>query len=103
MKKPELKFIRKRNLILKADGSLFEKHKSISQAKRFSRIQQNAAGGCGCGLVQVDRTDDPKPPKLNFTKSKIATGKQFFRNRTSKPIVWDKSSLDTRLLVKAGL
>lgn len=65
MKKPELKFIRKRNVILAPDGkTVIHNYKSISQAKLFSRTHQPA--GRGCGEVQVDRSADPKPPKLNF-------------------------------------
>lgn len=80
MKKPELQFIRKRHLILNADGSLYQNFKSVSAAKRFSRLKQKSTGGLGCGTVQVDRSDDPKPPQLNFNKTRA-----FVRQMTSTP------------------
>lgn len=63
MAKQEVKYIRKRNLILNADGKVHLTHPSISAAKQWSLQEQLRHGGRGAGYIQVDRSLDPKPPK----------------------------------------
>lgn len=67
MKHKEPTYIRKRHIIYLADGkTIHQDCKTIGKAKLQSRILQG--GDRGCGLVRVDRSEDPKPPKLNFAK-----------------------------------
>lgn len=49
-------FIRKRHVMMRENGSIYQTCASIGEAKRLSRTIQ----GLG-GKVTVDRTDDPKP------------------------------------------
>lgn len=77
MARPELQYVRIRNKILKADGSLHTECKSISKAKNLSRHLQGAAGGLGLGSLRVDRTQDPKAPPLDFGPR---------RSRWNKPV-----------------
>jgi hypothetical protein len=50
--KTETVFLRKKNLILNFDGTPSQSFKSINQAKRWSRQQQQANGGLGMGFVK---------------------------------------------------
>jgi hypothetical protein len=63
MSKQETKFIRKRNVILTAEGKVHLTHTSIGAAKRWSLTEQLRHGGRGSGYVQVDRSADPKPKR----------------------------------------
>lgn len=59
--KVECKYIRIRNKIYDFSPSglhrLREEHDSISQAKKWSRLEQLRHGGRGMGLVRVERVE----------------------------------------------
>lgn len=55
-------FIRKRHVIKRENGNIFETCASISLAKKLSRAIQLQGG-----TVTVDRSDDPKPKRRRDT------------------------------------
>lgn len=55
-------FIRRRHVMMRENGSIYETCSSISEAKRMSRNIQSMGG-----TVRVDHTEDPKPKRKRDT------------------------------------
>lgn len=100
MKHKTPEFIRKRHLILNIDGSLHKDCKTVSKAKKLSREIQGSVRGMG--NLTVDRSEDPKPPLLDFKKVYQGSFQRSLKKNSSSG-EWDKSRIDKRLLVKVGL
>lgn len=65
MSKNEVQFIRRGASVFTPDGELHEKHKSISKARRWSRLFQAKNGGVGCGSVR----HEPSPEQLRAIRT----------------------------------